>query len=123
MYNRNQVSICELTTALKDKAQFKHSSKSTVNSKVSKTDPINIIFLGGSVTEGYRTNHDCKAPYDKNRCSSCQGRYTDGLYYYFQSIVDPAVKVKMVMLTGGGWTSEVQADKVIDNLRKQGLVR
>ena len=125
-HNRNQVSLCELATLLKDKSSSTNSTtsdSSIVNSKVDTNSPINIIFLGGSVTEGYNTDYDCKG-HDKDQCNGCDGKYTEGLYRYFQSIVAvPSVnQVKLVLLTGGGWTSEIQADKVIGNLRKQGLV-
>lgn len=84
--------------------------------------PINLIFLGGSVTEGYNTRFDCKAPYDMSICENCLGRYTEGIQRYFQNIVSPNISVNLFTLAMGGWTCEVQADKVIDNLRKEGLV-
>lgn len=115
--------MCAFTSLFKEKSKFP-LKLSSINSEeiISSSLPVNIIFLGGSVTEGYNTMYDCKEPYEKDRCEQCYGKYTEGLYRYFQSILDPSIKVTMILLTSGGWTSEVQGDKIIQNLRKQGLV-
>lgn len=107
---------------MKDGHKYKHSRSDSKNQEIPSSRPINIIFLGGSVTEGYKTEYDCQTPLIKEVCDTCNGKYTEGLYRYFQSVVNPALNVSFVLLTGGGWTSEVQADKIIDNLRKEGLV-